>query len=186
MGHGLNHVKGSGCLEGQGKHSDKGYDGPEKHIGGSIFFTESLTKKKRFHEVKRKTDEETETTGTTMPDDFDVMTILAGGVNHGLDTTRLEAAHLKAKSNRSPSCRGLTPIKPCYAEKLRRDNLVYILPLPMLDLIRAAMGIGASISSLSTPAADSEVPILDVLVRSSSTPSPSICGPSDLRTDQDV
>ncbi|KAI5668807.1 hypothetical protein M9H77_18660 [Catharanthus roseus] len=145
----------------------------------------------RFHEAKWKFEEKATVMGTTVLDDLALMVIVVRGVRQGcVYGAGSEAIHLRAESSRAPSCRGLAPIESCCADMLRRveaailsNYLVYIPPLPMLDLVRAAMGTSASKSSplaaivnseAPIPSSDSKAPALDVAVRSSSTPSPSI------------
>ncbi|KAI5658684.1 hypothetical protein M9H77_27477 [Catharanthus roseus] len=130
--------------------------GPEKHTGGSISCTKSLAKKgiRRFYFRK----------------------VLGTGVSR----RRVYESGL--------SCKELALIGPCYADMLRRveavissisdafdkymrwfmeqNHLVYIPHLPMLDFVRAPMGIGASTSSPPASAADSEVSIPNVSVQS--------------------
>ncbi|KAI5682350.1 hypothetical protein M9H77_03578 [Catharanthus roseus] len=134
--------------------------------------------------VKRKAEKEAMVTGTTVPNDLALMSVVIGGVSR---------RHVYP----APSCRGLAPIGPCCANVLGRveaavssvsdafeeymrrfteqNYLVYTPPLRMLDLVNAAMGTGGSTSSNHAPTTDSEFSARDVPVRSSSIPSPSIC-----------
>ncbi|KAI5673700.1 hypothetical protein M9H77_14064 [Catharanthus roseus] len=171
MRSGLIHVKSQGCLGGQGKYSNEGFDGRHLKRCGSISFTEFLTRKERFHEVKRMAEKEATTTGTTMPDDLALMAIVAGGVRHEcVYEVGSEAVYLRVKSSWILSCTGLAPIMPCCVDCCGewrlpfRNHLVYIRPPLMLDLIRAAMGIGTSTSSPPAPAADSEASASNVVI----------------------
>ncbi|KAI5681612.1 hypothetical protein M9H77_02840 [Catharanthus roseus] len=57
---------------------------------------------KKFHEVRRKAEEDVEVSGTPMPDDLQLMTIVAGGVNRSrLYGAGLEVAQFKAESSRT-------------------------------------------------------------------------------------
>ncbi|KAI5668356.1 hypothetical protein M9H77_18209 [Catharanthus roseus] len=89
---------------------------------------------------------------------------------------RSEAVHLRAMSSRAPSCRGLALIEPCCADMLRRvEAIVSSISDAFGKFMRQAdIGTGILISSLPTPADDSEASAPDIAVRSSSTPSPSI------------
>ncbi|KAI5649087.1 hypothetical protein M9H77_35092 [Catharanthus roseus] len=135
--------------------------------------------------------------GITVPDDLAIMAIVAGGMKYGrVYEVGSEVVHLKAESNWTVSYRGLAPIVSCCAGMLRmvesailsvsnafdenmrpfmeQNHFVYIPPLPMLDIFRAAMDTGASISLPPAPTADFEASVFDVAVRSSSIPFPSI------------
>ncbi|KAI5674175.1 hypothetical protein M9H77_14539 [Catharanthus roseus] len=118
--------------------------------------------------VKRKTEEEAAATSTTMPDDLALMVIVGGGMIrgrvYGAGSERVETT--------------ISSVSDAFDEYMRRfteqNHLVYIPPPTILDLVRASMGTDASTSLLPAPDVDSEVLALDVSVRSSSTPSPSI------------
>ncbi|KAI5663950.1 hypothetical protein M9H77_23273 [Catharanthus roseus] len=103
--------------------------GAEKHKGGSISFTETIVKwqkdlierfswskylkelhkhqkerrrGKKFHEVRRKAEEDAEASGTPMPDDLQLMAIIAGGVNRGhLYRAGSKAVHFIDESSRA-------------------------------------------------------------------------------------
>ncbi|KAI5657305.1 hypothetical protein M9H77_26098 [Catharanthus roseus] len=128
--------------------------------------------------------EEATTMGIPVPDDLDLMAIVARGVRCGrVYGAGSEAVPLRAESSQ-PSCRGLASIGLCCADILRRmeaalpsvfdafdehtrrfvkqNHLVYIPLPPMLDLVRAGMGIGASASSAPTPVVDLKTPTSDV------------------------
>ncbi|KAI5682619.1 hypothetical protein M9H77_03847 [Catharanthus roseus] len=191
--------------------------GPEKHIGGSISFSESLTKKqailfKRFSKSKELKEQHKHRSGGeagrvrrfyfrtileisrgeeegrgggcgdrhTCADNLADMAIVVGGVSLMVETA-------------------ISSVSDAFNEYMRRftkqNHLVYIPPLPMLDLVRAAMGTDTLTSSPPTPAVDSKGPCPDVPVQSSSSPCPSIHAPStdnapspssDPRTDQDA
>ncbi|KAI5657069.1 hypothetical protein M9H77_25862 [Catharanthus roseus] len=65
----------------------------------------------RFHEVKRKAEEEAAATGTVVPDNLAITAIVAGGMNHGcVYRAILKAAHLRAKSSWPLLVEGLAPI----------------------------------------------------------------------------
>ncbi|KAI5663117.1 hypothetical protein M9H77_22440 [Catharanthus roseus] len=122
-----------------------------------------------LHKTKRKVEEEAVVMGIAVPDDLAFMAIVVGGV---------EAA--------------VSSVSDAFDEYMRwfmeQNQLVYIPLPPMLDLVRAAMGIIASTSSPPVPAANfeapaaavnSEVPAHNGIVRSSATPSPSIHAPDN-------
>ncbi|KAI5663455.1 hypothetical protein M9H77_22778 [Catharanthus roseus] len=116
-----------------------------------------------------------------------LMAIVAGGIRLGrVYGARSEVVNLRAKSSWAPSCRGLTPIGPCCANMLRRmeavissvsdafdeymmqflelNHLVQIPPPQILDLVRTAVGTGASTSSPPVPIAKSKAPSLNIAV----------------------
>ncbi|KAI5666964.1 hypothetical protein M9H77_16817 [Catharanthus roseus] len=131
----------------------------------------------RFHEAKKKVEEEAAVTGTVVPDNLAFMAIVVGGVRRGhVYGAGLEVVHLRAESSQTLSCRGLALICPDMLRTVEaavyRADLVYIPPPLILDLVRAAMGTDTSTSSPPAPDVDSEVPTLDGVVRSSSTPLP--------------
>ncbi|KAI5666802.1 hypothetical protein M9H77_16655 [Catharanthus roseus] len=166
------------------------YDGRVmcENFGGYILFviyTVEISKvrwymseeKERFHEVKRKVEEEAALTGTPLSDDLDLMAIVTGGVRrrrvYGAGS---ETVHLRAESSQAPSCKGLGLMGSCGADMLRRVEAAVSRVSDAFN--EAAMGTDASTSSPSAPVADSEAPTLDSVVRSSFTPSPSIHAPS--------
>ncbi|KAI5668843.1 hypothetical protein M9H77_18696 [Catharanthus roseus] len=68
----------------------------------------------RFYKVKRKVEEEVVVPSTAVSDDLALITIVAGGVRHGhVYGAGSEAVHLRAKSSRTLSCRGLAPLGLC-------------------------------------------------------------------------
>ncbi|KAI5675694.1 hypothetical protein M9H77_06644 [Catharanthus roseus] len=158
--------------------------GPKKHTSGSIYFTESLAKKELEKLDKHQS-------GRRKGSTWIIIRKIPGGVRRrSVYGAGSKAAHLRVE----------TPIILCCVDMLRRDeaivlsvfdafdeymrrfleqnHLVYIPPPPMLDLIRAAMGTVASISSPPVPVADLVALVPDGVGRSSSTPSPSIRSPS--------
>ncbi|KAI5659203.1 hypothetical protein M9H77_27996 [Catharanthus roseus] len=126
-----------------------------------------------FYEVKRKTDEEAAATSIAVRDDLAIIAIVAGGKRrrrvYGLDQKLMVEVTISSVSD-------------AFDEYMRRfmeqNHLLYIPPLPMLDLVRAAMGIATSISLPPAPAADLEASAPDVAVQSFSTSPPSISAPS--------
>ncbi|KAI5666370.1 hypothetical protein M9H77_16223 [Catharanthus roseus] len=84
----------------------------------------------KFHEVRRKTEEDTEASGTAMPDDLQLMAIVAGRTSCGhLYRARSEVAHLIAKSNHC-SCIGIVLLESQAEAYAEGENVVseYLLP----------------------------------------------------------
>ncbi|KAI5653756.1 hypothetical protein M9H77_30943 [Catharanthus roseus] len=173
--------------------------GPGKHTSGSISFTQAILLKKflkhkeleelhkhqsgeyvDYHSeefwAKRKAEGKAVATGTVLPDDLAFMSIVARDVRCRLFYGAGSEASCCANILRRMEATVLS-VSDAFDEYMRRfteqNHLVYILPPPMLDLVRVAMGTGA-LTSLLSPAMYVEAPILDVAIRFSSTPSPSI------------
>ncbi|KAI5677174.1 hypothetical protein M9H77_08124 [Catharanthus roseus] len=151
MGPDITHVKGQGCLGGQGKYSNEGDDG--QNLESWRDFTRRRERPRRRLRHSRRKSEARHVYG-------------AG----------LETAHLRVESSWTPSCRGLAPIGPWCADMLWRVEAAVLSISDAFDqyMRRAVMGTSSLIASPPASAADSEVPAPEVPIRSSSTPSPSI------------
>ncbi|KAI5669981.1 hypothetical protein M9H77_19834 [Catharanthus roseus] len=124
----------------------------------------------RFHEMKRRVEEEAGAMGAIVLDNLYLMATIAGGISCGcIYRARSEEVHLRDESSHAPSCRELALIKPFSADMLHRikaavssisdafnyymrrfleqNPLVYIPPLLMMDLIKATMHTSATTSS---------------------------------------
>ncbi|KAI5673742.1 hypothetical protein M9H77_14106 [Catharanthus roseus] len=110
----------------------------------------------KFYEVRRKAEEESAGSGTAMPDDLQLMAIVAGRVSRGLlYGAGSEAAHFIAESSRAKV--GLASVSAAFGEHMRRlfehNQLAYI-PFPyMMPLVRVAMSANTSTSTSTAAAA---------------------------------
>ncbi|KAI5663789.1 hypothetical protein M9H77_23112 [Catharanthus roseus] len=155
MGPGLTHVKGPGCLGGQGKYLDEGFDG--RHLERCYYYLPNTLYCRRERPSRRLQD-------------------LRHECVYGAGS---EAVHLRAKSIWAPSCRGLALTGPCYADMLKRVEAIVSSISDAFDeyMMRAAIGTGVWTSSPPAPVVDTEALPLMVWFDLSFTPSPSIRAP---------
>ncbi|KAI5671678.1 hypothetical protein M9H77_12042 [Catharanthus roseus] len=159
IGPGLTNIKGLGCLGGQGKHSNKGYDG--RHLErwqatpvGYYYLPNILYCMRDFTRRRGRQRRRLRQRGQLCPMILPFMAILIG------------AAHLRVERSPTLSCRGLAPIGPCCADMLQRvEAVVSSVSDAFNEYIRqAAICTGTSTSSQPAPVADSKVPTPDVPV----------------------
>ncbi|KAI5682699.1 hypothetical protein M9H77_03927 [Catharanthus roseus] len=150
-----------------------------KHLEGLHKHQKEEKKGKyKFHEIRRNAEEDAEASGIVMPDDLQLLAIVASGVSRGrLYGVGSEAVHFIVESSQAAA--GLAPCcldheqqlmqrveNPVSRRLFEHNQLTYIPFPPKIPLVRAAMSTNTSTStSTAEVEATSEVP-----PRDSSTP----------------
>ncbi|KAI5669900.1 hypothetical protein M9H77_19753 [Catharanthus roseus] len=89
-----------------------GGQGVGKCTGVSISFAEDQLKRKKFHEARQKAGEGVAATGTPIPNNFQLMATISGGLcRDRLYRAGSEAAYLRVQSSR-----GVVGLPPCCLE----------------------------------------------------------------------